>query len=613
MAIKPKAGLVLLKKKTAMEIFVEGKADPVQFARYFLDRDPHPGQAAWLRRSGDPHAIDAVAKPNAIESVLSTGNRFGKTDAIAIEHLWRAFYQIRPDKYKGRPYCSVNVSLSLNQAMLGWNYAVAFASSAPRFKQFVQDVQGTPFPRLTIGNGSPGTSKIESEIWARSTAKGARFLLGSNFNYLSWDEAAFQPDGAEILEGVVRMRLVDQDGTLALISCPNNTNWFYQEFAMGLPQVMEDGRVIHNWDHYCQRGVTFDNPEPNISHEAVRHQMQRMSPEQIKQNIYGEFAESSNIFDSVSVQNAYRDMDYMHLMGRDGMEPNSDWSPSDIEKVGYGLNRHRDKLLRYVMGVDLARKRDQTCIVVLRVPEFPTQPAQVVYFQLLPKSSWQTQYEKIKAVHLRYNLAPVLVDSTGVGDVVLEAIQKEPYCVDASGYNFAGGREKENIVLNLQQALQSGRIQFPFIRELVDQLIYYSWDDKNLQTDAVFGLALAWQHALDHGMDDSRTSYSLYAPDVAPASISRTLSGQVTINLSSCTICSHPLRIEIDEYLQNQHVSIDGKIATDVKRLIEILAEKHPDIVVTTDDLRLHKLHSEPDEDDPFEQQWKHKFSHLLI
>jgi hypothetical protein len=301
-------------------------------------------------------------------------------------------------------------------------------------------------------------------------------------------------------------------------------------------------------------------------------------------------------------------------MGRDGLAPNCEWSIEEADEgLRYGLTRHREKLLHYVVGADLARKRDQTCIIVLKIGDSPTQPAQVVFFELMTGGKWEARYDRIQHVYDRYNHAPILVDSTGLGDVVLERLQQEPYCLDASGYNFAGGREKQNLILALQQAIQDGRIKFPFIRELVDQLTYYSWEDRHLQTDAVMGLALAWQHALNHGMDDSKVSYTLSAPDVAPASISRSLSGGVVVNLNNCAVCSHPLREEIEEYLRNQHVYIDGNVATDVKHLIEILTERHPDVTITPDDIRSHKIHNEPDDDNGFEMQWKQKFSRLLI
>lgn len=58
------------------------------------------------------------------------------------------------------------------------------------------------------------------------------------------------------------------------------------------------------------------------------------------------------------------------------------------------------------------------------------------------------------------------------------------------GFTFTA-RSKVDLLANLQVALEKREVQFPFIRELVDELQGYSFDDKALQTDCVMSLALA--------------------------------------------------------------------------------------------------------------------------
>jgi hypothetical protein len=52
-------------------------------------------------------------------------------------------------------------------------------------------------------------------------------------------------------------------------------------------------------------------------------------------------------------------------------------------------------------------------------------------------------------------------------------------------------RSKRDILVRLQLALEKHELRFPFIRELVDELAGYAWDDAKLTTDSVMALALA--------------------------------------------------------------------------------------------------------------------------
>lgn len=616
------SGPTILKSRSIAEIIERGENDPVLFARDFFDFECHETQAAWLRRSGDPHIPPElrVAKPGAKQACFHAANRVGKTQSTGIRLLHSAYYQVRDDKYaydsggRRKPYVAVNVALSLDQAMIAWNYALALAQDSPRFKEFVIDVQGTPFPRLVIGNSETGNNRIRSEIWARSTAKGARFLLGKTFNFLSWDECAFEPDGKEILDGVIRMRLVDQSGDLELISSPNGKNWFYEECLLGRDQLDARGEVISNPHYYSQRGVTFDNP--HIDHEAVRRSMEVMSEDQRKQNIYGEFADTSSIFDTVSVQACMRGQDYAHLMGENGLPPDSEWSLFETDDgLGYRLTHNHSKHSRYVMGVDLGRKRDQTCIVVLRVPENKAEPAQMVFYQLLPVGmKWEKQFDRISEVYYRYHACPTLIDSTSVGgDVILEQLQNKG--LNVSGYNLAGGVEKENLLFHLQAAIQEQRVRFPFIKSLNDSLIYYQWKDKNLFTDPVFGLAFAWECALNNGMGEPVEPYVLLSPDLPIITVSSDFTGRTQIRgFSDCPCCNSSCMEVIDEFCKKGYVRA-GEMITTEQGLIEFLAMKEPKLRITTDHLKNHRRHllNEPDEDDEFEQLFNQKYAAQLI
>ena len=73
--------------------------DSVFFGRVFLGWQAHPGQVAWLQGS------------RAGVNFNRSGNRWGKTESIAVKHLWKCAFRIRPCEYGDElPYASCNAS-----------------------------------------------------------------------------------------------------------------------------------------------------------------------------------------------------------------------------------------------------------------------------------------------------------------------------------------------------------------------------------------------------------------------------------------------------------------------------------------------------------------------
>lgn len=475
-----------------LEVLRTAKLGPTTKHRYIVAVRPRPSVPVKCIEVDSPDSTYLAGR-----AFIPTHNSF----VSGIKLLHRGFYLIRDQEKafdtRGRlkPYVAINVAMSMDQAKLAWDYAVALGSASPRFAKFITNIDYSPFPCLSISNGAKGPEAIVSEVWARSTAKKAKYLLGKHFAYVNYDEAAFDADGEDIFNDVIRMRLADEAGDIDFTSTPNLKNWFFAQCEQG--RLREPGLDIHdprsyvNPRCYTQTGVIFDNP--HVKHEFVRETMKYMTEVQKQQNVYGEFADAANIFSVSHVQACQRDQDYRDLMGNEGIPADYDivYVESPAQGGRYAKLRRSDSVGEYVIGADLARKRDKTVIIVLRVD---VEPAQMVLYKAFSRTSWKFVYEEIQRAHLKYHSAPILIDSTGVGDNVLSALQEEPYNLPAHGYNFAGtGKEKINLVIHLQEAIQNGRIAFPHIRELYEQLVYYDWEDKKLDTDSLFSLALAWE------------------------------------------------------------------------------------------------------------------------
>jgi hypothetical protein len=483
-----------LVKRSFKEALERGRKDPVLFAWDFLGLDLYAQQQAFVRE---------FTRPGIKEGVLSAGNRWGKGEVAAVLELWHAFYQHRNEEFaetatgRLRAYTAINVSVSLAQAEIVFNKAAGYAQNSKRFEPFVDRVINSPFPTMRL-KPIPGLSDKGAEFWARSTAYNAKFLLGQNFQYLNFDEAALEPNLETILNDVIRMRLADSGGTMTFTSQPRGKNAFYQVFMRGQPGAVNDPRI------YSQFGCSFDNPW--IDHDHIRRSMEFMTPGQIAENIYGQFSDEQQFFPADRVMACYKDQNYTLPV-----PPFMDvlWRSAGGETRGHYAEAKGQPV--YVMGVDVARMHDQTAVAVLRVDEHPYR---LVSFELFGRMDWRLIKEKIAATHKRYR-AWGMIDVTGAGQPVHESLisPDEPYQCDLEGYNFAGSSgNKLTLLVQLQTAIQNRELVFPYHRELVDQLLHYQLEDKKLATDAVFGLALAVKAANDWA--ERQRFQPVHAPDL---------------------------------------------------------------------------------------------------
>jgi len=169
--------------------------DPAYFASRYLGFDPHPGQAVWLANS--------VGKENA----LVTGNRWGKSDIQAVKLLHRAIFQIRNLRYeKPGHYRAINVSITQDQAQIIFSKIMTFLENNHKIKALVKKIRSTPYPTIMFRNGS--------ELTARTSANKGEYLLGNDYDYVNFDEAAYEPQPEAVIEGVLKMRLADRAGSM---------------------------------------------------------------------------------------------------------------------------------------------------------------------------------------------------------------------------------------------------------------------------------------------------------------------------------------------------------------------------------------------------------------
>lgn len=414
----------------------QSHTDPVHFARLFLDLEPHPGQSRWLTGACRP------------ENILHTGNRWGKSTIQAVRLLHRALFRFRPPRFHNLAYRACNVSITQDQANIVLSHLLRLIRGKRNIEPFVTNVVFSPFPRITLGNGS--------EIWFRSTQRRGEYLLGQDYDFISFDEVAFEPEPEYVVDQVIRMRLADRDGMLDLISTPKGKNWFARraDFLRSHPQL-----------GYVQSGCSEENE--SLPEEFLKRQREWLSERVAAQNLGGEFVESGD-----------------ELLGE--MYINA------AQSAATGLAPalpHR----RYLHGWDLGRKQSFTVGITVDATTFP---AQVIAFDRFRDRNWPDVVTAIRGRFREYG-GQVVIDATGLGDVVLSELADLP----CEGFLFSagGGRAKAELLANLVRLHERREIAYPECARwesdgsywsLPNELRQATWSDNSF-ADALMALALA--------------------------------------------------------------------------------------------------------------------------
>lgn len=436
--------------------FRRALTDPVYFAQSFLQIDPHPGQQLWLANSVTP------------ENLLHCGNRWGKSLVQAIKIAHRLLFQVRDPRHdREKHYVVANVSITLDQARIIFNEVVRLFRRLPWCDYLIEDIIVTPFPMLRLTNGSI--------LWARSTQRRGEYLLGHDFDFISFDEAAFEPAADYVVEEVLMMRVVDRAGQIDYISTPRGKNWFYrksQEIA------------ARGFSGYVQRGDSRNNP--HLPADYLERTISRLSPQRRAQNIEGQFVDLGN--------EVLREEDIQRALAQ-WVSPRADTHrlPTISTECGSALGLTARLGRHYVHGWDLARKRTWTVGVTLDITE---RPYQLVAFERFQHRSWPAVITAIRQRHTQFG-GRVIIDATGLGDVVLSELTD----IGAQGFNFGerGGKAKSELIATLEHAFATGLVGIPMIEmttadgdywSLPNELREFSWDD-NQHCDAAFALALA--------------------------------------------------------------------------------------------------------------------------
>ncbi len=405
----------------------------------------HDGQRRWVVHS------------TKRENLLVTGNRWGKSFVSAVKLLHHAVYRYRDRKYDSADrYRAAVVSITQNQADLVLLHALRLIYRSAFMKPLVESVLHTPFLQITLTNGAT--------IEARTTQNRGDHLLGNDYDFVVYDEVAFDPNAEHVVEEVLMMRLADREGTLDLVSTPNGKNWLYRR---------ANEIVDRKCPGYFQRGDSRDND--HISREYLDERVTYFSETRLKQNIMCEFIDSGG--EVIPGRDIDAALERMHTL-----------PPIDDHTR-----------CRYISGWDLARKRTATVGITICVHD---NIARVVKLERLRMFDWPVILEKIRQRQMEYP-GELLIDATGLGDVILQQLDD----VKPTGVIFTP-MNKAELLTNVELMHARGLIAYPRWElpdgpgrtwSLEDELRSARWDDNN-ECDALMALALALRPLATRGV-----------------------------------------------------------------------------------------------------------------
>lgn len=255
-------------------------------------------------------------------------------------------------------------------------------------------------------------------------------LVGVALKTLRMDEAALIKKN--VWSQVLRPMLNDYQAPAYFYSTPRGKNWFYDLYMRGV-------KGDNGWKSWRQ--PTSINKY--IKAEEIEESKRDMSSLMFSQEYLADFlSDETGVF-------------------------------KKIRQCTVGVYKEPVDGRFYVMGIDLAKTVDFTVLTVM-----DSVTREVVAWERFHDLSWGIQKFKIQQLAIKYNNALCVIDSTGIGDPIVDDLQMSGlsiwYEAERPGFKFTND-SKNRLVNNLAICLEQRRITFPNEPILIDELNSYEY------------------------------------------------------------------------------------------------------------------------------------------
>jgi len=407
---------------------------------------PHPAQA-------EIHKSDARFK------VIRAGARFGKDRCAINEMVWKLCEMLSEERHE-----------SIIPPVHAWIIGPTYRILDPVWKEFLET-----FPRKWwMGDPSKEERTLHTVNGGVVTARSAHQpedLVGVGLDFCLITEAARIPHLEEVWSNI-EMRLNSPGrgpggtGGLAIInSTPVGKGFFYRMCRWG---TKGDAEYNERFEHFHYS--SYENPY--LDHKELDDIRRRHSDRRFKQEVMAEF------IDDASAVFPY---------------PERCAVGSPVEHVPMG---EREPHEIYTIGYDPAKSLNLAGVCVR------DSHGRVVYITRWSDKSWTKQMDDITKLARYYNNAQVVMDRTGIGEVLPEALQQRGVDVEPL---YVSNLIKEQMVSNLAFLIEQEKISYPYYEPLIFELkdyeytitktgnIRYSASTSRRQDDLVDAMMLAFK------------------------------------------------------------------------------------------------------------------------
>jgi hypothetical protein len=269
--------------------------------------------------------------------------------------------------------------------------------------------------------------KVRSIIDFRS-AERPESLRGDGVHGAVIDEAGYWKRDSHVS---VLTTLTRTAGKLRIISTPKGKNWFYEEWAKGWCFACKRSKRTcpcknnknENLEYSSYQLPTSANPV--VKPEQLETLRKNFTDRQYRQEILAEFLDDgAGVFSN------------LRACQRAKLEP----------KPRPGK--------RYVLGIDWAKQEDYTVFIVM-----DADLRKVVHVERHQGLDYNVNIDKAIRCAKTWNRATMIIDSTGAGEVIFDAIAAVYPFVE--GYSIYNNEPKVQLIKRLQMAFERNEIAIP--------------------------------------------------------------------------------------------------------------------------------------------------------
>lgn len=495
----------------------KGRNDPVFFGEYFLGLQFHDAQKVWLWITTQTKIKDAyelamtvaiklpplemLLTHDFLKNILCPSNRFGKTMVTAVKHSWYNFYKIgisgTPKLIHDARYATLNISPHSLQVDAAYRYIVDFFS-----EKFIYTWDGKKIRnKCLIKNFLIDHRQVKRElIFANnSSIKGvptgedqASSLAGTQFMYISYDEAPQSRHLREELPAKIQSRLIDSGGPLDIIGTPEvdkPSHTYYQRITK---QGIELKKGFFTLQGKLADNIFIGEEEKRKTLKAIKE----TDPDKYRQVAFGDFITSgAKLFDNAVIDNLWEGETFL----QQGI-PGKNY----IIGIDWGFSDTGDPTVMFVI--------DYTNLTLLLEGRLNIMIDPILYRIVFRESiKGGSPYEvlaRARILQKDFNDAMLVHDSSSMGGVIIKKMLREMHVSPI--YDFTTARSpKDEMLFLLVRALTYnrktetlkngkikelvpiyGKLRSPLLPSLEEQMGVYRIEDKKLEQDEIMALGM---------------------------------------------------------------------------------------------------------------------------